>query len=615
MKITRLTVSGFKCFAEEQSFNFGDITYITGGNHVGKSSIADAIAFAFTGKLFSGDSTIDRLYSEESPDIRIAVNLLDEKGAAHELVRTRRKDKMAVAYDGYSVRQKDLDVMFGESDVFLSILNPTFFIERLGNDGQKLLQTHLPIIPHEAVLETLMDNERKLLEKQSLISPDVFIGHLREENRELNESLIALNGQRSLLQQQTDENRKNLAGLENRIISLDGKISALREKRENGINFKKLENKRAELILRRDEMLSDKPQTSPTAQVDLNISRAEADLAAIGQRQYASKYAPEIAKLEAELASEGEAYRRVYGVHQNIRPGVSCPTCLRKITEADNIEGMKAELNQAMQAIKQRGTDKRAQLQELIGMDKQALEVFEQFKKDDFEEANKRLADLQVKRNAIIAQSGKDEGSLTDINGQIAGVKADIELGGLTTEEKAELDALVEEREKLSVDYAAMKELSERPQPDIDGKAKGYEAAIRHNGDMIAAAINYLGARNEFTFKNLPLNKVAFSLYDIFKTTGEFKNVFRFTYGGRDYRKLSHSEKIFAGMEVSELIKALTGRNYPVFVDDSESVVSLAGIPSGQVFLSRVVPQQELTVAGTGLRREASPKPSEGVAA
>jgi hypothetical protein len=615
MKITRLTVSGFKCFADEQSFDFGDVTYITGGNHVGKSSIADAIAFAFTGKLYSGDSTIDRLYSEESPNLRISVNILDENGAAHELVRTRRKDKMAVAYDGYSVRQKDLDVMFGESDVFLSILNPTFFIERLGNDGQKLLQTYLPIIPHEAVLEALMDNERKLLEKQSLISPDVFIGRLREENRELNESLIALGGQKSLLRQQSDENRKNLAALESNIVSLDSRIGALREKRESGFSFKRLEDKRAELILRRDEMLSDRPKASPTAQIDLNISRAEADLAAIGQRQYASKYAPEIAKLEAELASEGEAYRRAYGVHQNIRPGVSCPTCLRRITEADNIEGMKAELDQAMQAIKQRGVDKRTQLQELVGMDKQALKVFEQFKKDDFEEVNRRLAGLQTKRNAIVAQSSEDEGSLAEINGQIADVETDIELGGLTAEEKAELDGLEAERERLSSDYAAMKTLAERPEPDIDAKTKGYEKAIRQNDDLISAAINYLGARNELAFRGLPLNKVAFSLYDIFKTTGEFKNVFRFTYGGRDYRKLSHSEQIFAGMEVSELIKALSGRNYPVFVDDSESIVSLTGIPSGQVFLSRVVPKQDLTVVGKSLRREASPNTKDGVAA
>ena len=50
-------------------------------------------------------------------------------------------------------------------------------------------------------------------------------------------------------------------------------------------------------------------------------------------------------------------------------------------------------------------------------------------------------------------------------------------------------------------------------------------------------------------------------------------------------------------MEVSELIKRLTGRNYPVFVDNMESVDDLANVnPSGQVFIARCVRGAELAV-------------------
>ncbi len=65
---------------------------------------------------------------------------------------------------------------------------------------------------------------------------------------------------------------------------------------------------------------------------------------------------------------------------------------------------------------------------------------------------------------------------------------------------------------------------------------------------------------------------MAISLYDVVKTTGEVKDIFKFTYNGRQYDRLSLSEKVRAGMEVSELMKRLTGRNYPVFVDNMESV-------------------------------------------
>ena len=46
LRILSLTVKGFKGFSEEMSFTFKDLNTIIGHNGQGKSSIADAIAFA-----------------------------------------------------------------------------------------------------------------------------------------------------------------------------------------------------------------------------------------------------------------------------------------------------------------------------------------------------------------------------------------------------------------------------------------------------------------------------------------------------------------------------------------------------------------------------------------
>lgn len=68
-------------------------------------------------------------------------------------------------------------------------------------------------------------------------------------------------------------------------------------------------------------------------------------------------------------------------------------------------------------------------------------------------------------------------------------------------------------------------------------------------------------------------------------------------YGGRRYDRLSLSEKIRAGMEVSELMKRLTGRNYPVFVDNMESVDDLANVrPTGQIIMAKCVSGAALQV-------------------
>ena len=56
---TRLTLNGFKCYKDTTTFDFGDTTFITASNGQGKSSIADAIAFAFVGTPFFGVKGLD----------------------------------------------------------------------------------------------------------------------------------------------------------------------------------------------------------------------------------------------------------------------------------------------------------------------------------------------------------------------------------------------------------------------------------------------------------------------------------------------------------------------------------------------------------------------------
>ena len=131
-QISSMTVSGFKCYEAPMEITFGNPTIVTGGNGRGKSSLADAIAFAITGLPFFGERGIDRLHNETNPDLQITMRFTDETGKAHELTRSRQKDRMSITYDGYAIRQTDLNEMFGERDVFLSIFNPLYFSARMG---------------------------------------------------------------------------------------------------------------------------------------------------------------------------------------------------------------------------------------------------------------------------------------------------------------------------------------------------------------------------------------------------------------------------------------------------------------------------------------------------
>lgn len=148
-QITGMRLAGFKSFAEPTEMTFGNPTVITGGNGRGKTSIADAIAYAVTGLPFFAERNIDRLHSETDPALFVTLRFVDDKGAAHELTRSHKGSRTGIVYDGQELRQLDLTEMFGEKDVFLSIFNPLYFIEELGDEGKNLLQRYLPLIPQE----------------------------------------------------------------------------------------------------------------------------------------------------------------------------------------------------------------------------------------------------------------------------------------------------------------------------------------------------------------------------------------------------------------------------------------------------------------------------------
>lgn len=74
-QISSMIVSGFKCYEAPMEITFGNPTIVTGGNGRGKSSLADAIAFAVTGLPFFGERGIDRLHKRRTRTCRSRCDL------------------------------------------------------------------------------------------------------------------------------------------------------------------------------------------------------------------------------------------------------------------------------------------------------------------------------------------------------------------------------------------------------------------------------------------------------------------------------------------------------------------------------------------------------------
>ena len=583
-QITGMTVAGFKSFREPTELSFGNPTIITGGNGRGKTSIADAIAFAITGLPFFGERGIDKLHNESNPDVFVNMRFVDETGAEHELTRTRKKNRMTITFDGYEVRQLELSDLFGERDVFLSIFNPLYFIEELGDNGKNLLEMHLPMIPHEAVLGQLSEPVRESLRDKEILSPDTYLKNKRAEIRELEEHIIYLNGQRDLAASQNREREQAAAKLSQSLESMRREFTMLQEKQYEGMDVSAMQEKLVELSARYGEYHQDEQTEAAQYRSELlalreKIARREAE-------QYQSKYTQAVAETASAVKELGSRYSREVKTFEALVPGTACPTCHRKITEA-SLPEVQGELKKAAAAILTAGREKQAQLMQLQELDRKSAEVFAQFKTEDLQKWSAEAEELEQKAQQAERSYGEQTGNL---RAEIQSLNADLTYGRLSQEEYERMLECREEIKRAEAELGALCGNTENCPKDFDQQIKQDEADIQTLKKHLANVAAYVSKRAEMTFSQLKMNRVEIALYDVVKSTGEVRDIFKFTYGGRRYDRLSLSEKVRAGMEVSELMKRLTGRNYPVFVDNMESIDDLANVrPTGQIIMAKCV--------------------------
>lgn len=590
-QITSLMLSGFKSYEEPTELVFGNPTVITGGNGRGKSSIADAIAFAVTGCPFFGERGIDRLHNENNPDVAIRMCFVDETGTLHELNRTRRKNRMTITYDGYEIRQLDLADLFGERDVFLSIFNPLYFIEELGEDGKKLLERYLPTIPHETVLSQLSEPVREHLKNETILSPEGSLKRCREEIRGLEERITYLRGQKDLAASQGESHEQAEQELTLQVDTLREEIAELEQRQFSGMDVSDMQERLVELSGRYEEAARD--ERTDTSKLREQIQTLREKIARREGEQYQSKFTEALAEASARVKDLGVRYQRESAAYKAFHAGMECPACHRSVTE-QSLPEVQAALKKVLSELYAAGSEQRAQLIELQEMDKKAADTFAQFKEDDLGKWAAEAAEMEQRCASLAEQASAETERL---RAEIQTLTADLEYGNLSQSEYDHLGTCREELQQSEAKIAALQTMTAAQLPDFDREIAQANSSIAEIKRKMANVIAYISKRAELTFSQLKMNRVEISLYDVVKSTGEVKDTFKFQYGGRRYDRLSLSEKIRAGMEVSELMKRLTGRNYPVFVDNMESVDDLANVrPTGQIIMAKCVSGAALQV-------------------
>lgn len=305
---------------------------------------------------------------------------------------------------------------------------------------------------------------------------------------------------------------------------------------------------------------------------------------------YMPKYTDAAAQVNARIRQLGSQYQQEKEQCSQLKPGYQCPTCRRAVT-ADELPAMQNAFRTSIKQIVEAGQAERAKLEELQALEKKARDTFLQFQKDDIAKLEETL---QEAKEAAEPDATRPEAQ--QLQERMQALAAELEFGALSQEEYDRMFACREELQQVRADIAAI-EKATPASGDLDSQLKAARAEIDQCKLKLQYLAQYISKRAEMTFSALKMNRVEISLYDVVKSTGEVKDAFKFTYNGRRYDWLSLSEKIRAGMEVSELMKRLTGRNYPQFVDNMESVDDLANVrPTGQVIMAKCVSKAELSV-------------------
>ncbi len=529
-RILELTVSGFKGFLEPKTFQFDyGINFVLGDNGLGKTSIAEAIAFAFMGTGLFGEKTLDRLQNGDAKEIFISVRFVDGNGEVHELTKTRKNNNNGITYDGYNVRQTDLYNLFGDKDLFLTMFNPLYFIETLGADGKNLLEKLLPVVSHEEVLAALPEEAREALKDENIFSPETYIQNRRAEVKELEETLIYMQGQSDLLEGGAKKARAELAAA----------AAELKEKKA---------------LIQDDAQEGSLPET--LADVKLELQKVQ-------DKAFVFDGDTEIYRLEAVLEPLYARHKAIFKYLHEVCTGQKCALCGHEMEDAD-VMAAREELKRNLEECISEGRAAKAELKRLT------------------QEKEKALQDFQAAQAAETARLKKS-------------------IAALGTQ--CQTDALRKECGELETKIRMLRETLE--QPDIKGEMESIQQEIDAKKLLISHAVNYLGKKNELLFAPLNMNRVSISLSEVKKNTGEVKDTFKFAYNGKDYAKLSLSEKMRAGLEIAELVKRLSGRCYPTFIDNGESISVVDNVRlTGQTLFSKVQKDRPLTIVFRGSRKK-----------
>lgn len=635
IEINKVSIEGFKGYKERVEFPFSLLTRISAGNGKGKTSIGEAIVWAFLGSNLWGNDKVDAmLLNKESKSMAVTVEF-NEDNINHKITRTKKANSTSIILDNKTKKQNEVTELIGSKEIFLSIFNPEYFLSKSDKEGRDFLISILKDIPITEVTQELDQYSYNFI-KDDLVSvhadPNNFMKEKRSEIKELEKDIIFAEGVISNLDTNDEAFEKkvydssDIEDLEERLANLT--INPDLQLKNEIEDYK---NKKQELELEKASLVSaEYSSTKDTSNEKIELLKIENSISSLNMEKYdvSDQVKKEIFTLENNLEELRKKYRKAKDLP--LKKGDKCPTCKTVISEPhllilkDEVSSQLLELEKEAGELSKRLLDLKDKTRAtIIG-----LEEIRNKKKNELEEKRSKLNDKiillekEIEQEMATFKKIKEsklkelEGKIKHINQTILEKQKQIEKELIENTEKLETKKtfikdrlLVLKKEKMEVDVYNIElesrlEKKLRDKEKLDKTNKEIDLANKMIGiknTQIDVCKQYtsikIGILSDLIHNNL--KDVTIELQRLVKSTGELKDSFEINYKAKSHKLISASEKIKTGIEISNLVRNLTGLEYPIFIDNKESITSYDK-PNVQIIEAKVVDDRPIEVIVSG---------------
>lgn len=601
-----------------------DTTSISGKNRSGKSNILYAIVNILLGTNLSGDEKsclinqkVDSSYGE--------LHFTDNQGIKHILVRIKNRvgtKNNSLTLDGKSITQNELISFYKDKKLFLSIINPLYFLSKKPAEQKEMVDKYLSDIKPMEIFKTLSDLQQQTLLNRYFRIPVREIYDKLDEN-ELKE-LYSLNKLQEITNKKYEElSQKELFTSFKDVVLKDIKYYYMlsQKEQEEFINTHILnifmDIAYNNLSQEEQNILEGIPQDIPTYISELNqdIKKAESYITSLnGKIDYAQNIAdeklPEARKFEKEVELS-LSYQELDSLSNDKRIKDK-ENQKKKVEDLEkeilNLSTEITELEKKMKSGKQKYLAIKNGLNNLCPTCEQHIQ--NEAKEKTIANMKKDLTDAFNRKNTLEAKE-------KDLKFKLAMEKCQYHaLGGDTSIDNTKKVANINENikalekeqkeiERFNNEIAVKQKNIQNAKRDISNFNKQISIQNKYISDLKDARkvaqklyIGYIEEKMKLAKHYLKNVKVQF--YSVLKTTGEIKDDFVITYKGNLLSNLSRSETIATALEFANMFNQIAKTKFPIFVDDMESCADYdfikAYASNSQIIVSNVVKGSNLKI-------------------